>query len=312
MTHVAVLYEEVLTFLQPTPGGRYIDGTLGAGGHTAGLLARSAPSGRVLAFDRDADAIAFALAQLGDDAERLTAVQGNFASMGGAAPAHGFLDVDGIVLDLGLSSRQLDDGARGFSFRFDGPLDMRFDPSQGQSAADLVNGLAQEELADLFWRYGEERQSRRLAALIVANRPLTTTRQLADLIADQGPRRGRGGRIHPATRIFQALRIAVNDELAALEAGLEAAIGLLRPGGRLAVISFHSLEDRLVKQRFRALESRLCVPAAPAGVYLWTAAAAAAGDAQGGGADGGRSGAQSAQPQRQAAGGGEGQARTLT
>ena len=265
MAHISVLYEEVLTFLQPTPGGRYIDGTLGAGGHTAGLLERSAPDGQVLAFDRDAVAIAQATTQLGDAARRMTAVQGNFAAMGNLAPAHGFSAVDGIVLDLGLSSWQLDDGARGFSFRFDGPLDMRFDTSQGPSAEVLVNSLPEDELAALFWRYGEERHSRRLAALIVANRPLTTTRQLADLIASQGPGSGRrAARIHPATRVFQALRIAVNDELAALAKGLDAAIELLRIGGRVAVISFHSLEDRLVKRRFRDL-SRVCVcpPAQP-------------------------------------------------
>jgi 16S rRNA (cytosine1402-N4)-methyltransferase len=167
--------------------------------------------------------------------------------------------VDGVLLDLGLSSRQLADAERGFSFLQEGPLDMRFDPRQGESAADLINNRSAEELADLFWRYGEENASRRIARLIVSHRPLTTTTELASLIENEmGRPRGRAGAIHPATRVFQALRIAVNDELGEIERGLAAAVELLRPGGRLAVISFHSLEDRLVKQFFRAL-SRDCI-----------------------------------------------------
>jgi 16S rRNA (cytosine1402-N4)-methyltransferase len=169
--------------------------------------------------------------------------------------AHGFEHFDGILLDLGLSSRQLADSQRGFSFLREGPLDMRFDATQGATAADLINNLSEAELADIFWRYGEERRSRQWAKVIVANRPITTTTQLADLIAAQVKRRGR---IHPATQIFQALRIAVNDELEAVERGVKVAIELLSANGRLAVISFHSLEDRFVKQFFRQL-SRDCI-----------------------------------------------------
>ena len=259
--HVTVLLDEVIEQLQPRPGGLYIDGTLGAGGHTAALLAASEPDSRVLAFDRDPGAIQFARERLGAAAARVTFVQANFAEMGAVAPDFGFANVDGIVLDLGLSSRQLDDGTRGFSFRFTGPLDMRFDPSAPTTAADLINNLGEAELADLFWRYGEERRSRYFARLIVANRPLTDTKALAELIASKSKR---GERIHPATRIFQALRIAVNDELGSLAQGLRGAHELLKPGGRLAVISFHSLEDRLVKQLFRDWSTDcICPPSQP-------------------------------------------------
>ena len=261
MTHEPVLYDEVLAHLAPRPGGKYIDGTLGAGGHTGGLLAASAPDGQVLAFDRDPAAIAYAREQLGSLAERLTTVQASFADMGEIAPARGFTGVDGILLDLGLSSRQLDDPARGFSFRFEAPLDMRFDRSQPTTAADLINNLSAEELADIFYRYGEERNSRRIARAIVERRPLYSTRELADLVADLA----RGySRIHPATRVFQALRIAVNDELGALETVLPAAHDLLTGGGRLAIISFHSLEDRIVKQQFRHwAQTCICPPRQP-------------------------------------------------
>lgn len=261
MAHIPVLYHEVLSLLQPQPHGRYIDGTLGAAGHTIGILKASAPHGRVLAFDRDPDAIAYAQQQLGRLSQRAALVQASFAEMGKIAPQKGFSAVDGILLDLGLSSRQLADARRGFSFMQEGPLDMRFDPSHGQTAADLINNLAEEELADLFWRYGEERRSRRMARLIVANRPIHTTTQLADLILQEV---GRRGRIHPATQIFQALRIAVNEELAALQETLPTAVDLLRPGGRLVVISFHSLEDRMVKQFFRRLsQDCVCPPEQP-------------------------------------------------
>ena len=261
MTHEPVLYDEVLAHLAPRPGGKYIDGTLGAGGHTGGLLAASAPDGQVLAFDRDPAAIAYAREQLGSLAERLTTVQASFADMGEIAPARGFTGVDGILLDLGLSSRQLDDPARGFSFRFEAPLDMRFDRSQPTTAADLINNLSAEELADIFYRYGEERNSRRIARAIVARRPLHSTRELAEVVADLA--RGHS-RIHPATRVFQALRIAVNDELGALETVLPAAHDLLTGGGRLAIISFHSLEDRIVKQQFRHwAQTCICPPRQP-------------------------------------------------
>ncbi|MCA9991992.1 MAG: 16S rRNA (cytosine(1402)-N(4))-methyltransferase RsmH [Ardenticatenaceae bacterium] len=260
--HVPVLYHEVLALLQPRPGGLYIDGTVGAGGHTAGILTASAPAGRVLAFDRDPEAIAYARQRLQAFGDRITFVTASYAEMGRLAPQHHFAPVDGVLLDLGLSSRQLDAAERGFSLRQEGPLDMRFDPTHGPSAADLVNNLPAAELADIFWRYGEERQSRRYAQAIVAARPVYTTTQLAGIIAREarGPRR----RIHPATQVFQALRIAVNEELAMLETGLLAAIDLLKPSGRVAVISFHSLEDRFVKQTFRQLsQTCTCPPGQP-------------------------------------------------
>lgn len=254
-SHIPVLYHETLDLLAPQPNGRYIDGTLGAGGHTRGLLEASAPDGRVLAFDRDPEAIAFAREQLAAFGERVTYLHTSYADMGTLAPANGFAQVDGILLDLGLSSRQLANRERGFSFMSDGPLDMRFDPTQGPTAADLINNLSESELADLFWRYGEERKSRRVARVIVSNRPLSTTKELADLIASSIRRKGR---IHPATQVFQALRIAVNQELEHVEKGVTTAVSLLRPHGRLAVISFHSLEDRFVKRTFRDL-ARDCV-----------------------------------------------------
>ena len=257
--HIPVLYQEVLDLLQPQPGGLFIDGTLGAGGHTAGILAATAPDGRVLAFDKDPEAVEFAGARLAEFGDRATLVNNSYADMPTVAPALGFEQVDGILLDLGLSSRQLDDGTRGFSFRYDAPLDMRFDQTQGQTAADLVNNLSEAELADIFWRYGEEKQGRKMARIIVANRPIATTAQLADLIETHAGQRRR--RIHPATLVFQGLRIAVNQELEAVESGIPAAIALLKPGGRIAVISFHSLEDRFVKRLFRDLsQDCICPP----------------------------------------------------
>jgi 16S rRNA (cytosine1402-N4)-methyltransferase len=253
--HVPVLHEEVLAWLQPRPDGRYIDATLGGGGHARGILAASAPNGRLLGLDADPEAIAFARDILRPFGERVVLKAANARHLGAIAPPLGFSHVDGVLLDLGLSSRQLADAERGFSFSQDGPLDMRLDCSQGQKAADLVNHLPETELADLLWRYGEERNSRRIARAIVAARPLTTTGQLADLVAQTV---GRREKIHPATRTFQALRIAVNDELGALDQALPQARDLLRPGGRLAVIAFHSLEDRLVK-RFYQRESRDCL-----------------------------------------------------
>lgn len=262
--HIPVLLDEVLDLLQPRPGGLYIDGTVGAGGHAAGILEVSAPDGRLLAFDRDREALAFAQERLQRFTDRVTFVHASYAAMGELAPVHGFAPVDGILLDLGLSSRQLEDGARGFSFMREGPLDMRFDTTAGQTAADLVNSLPAETLADIFWEYGEERHSRRYARAIVEARPIQTTTELANLIEREAPGYLQRKRIHPATQVFQALRIAVNRELEALETGLEAAISLLRPGGRVAVISFHSLEDRFVKNYFRDLTKEcICPPRQP-------------------------------------------------
>jgi 16S rRNA (cytosine1402-N4)-methyltransferase len=258
---VTVLPSETLSVLAAHAGGRYVDGTLGGAGHSALLLDASAPDGRVLGIDADAAALERARERLAPAvaAGRLLLRQGNFAQMEELARDADFAPVDGILLDLGLSSDQLADAARGFSFAADAPLDMRFDTSQGRPAADLVNTLDEAELADLLWRYGEERRSRAIARRIVAQRrraPIARTGELARLIASVMP--GRPGGIHPATRSFQALRIAVNDELGNLEAALPRAVELLRPGGRIAVISFHSLEDRIVKRYFNE-EARGCV-----------------------------------------------------
>jgi 16S rRNA (cytosine1402-N4)-methyltransferase len=266
--HTAVLPAEVMAWLAPHPDGRYVDGTLGGAGHTALLLEASAPDGRVLGIDADPAALERARDRLAElvAAGRLLLRQGNFARMGELAAEARIVPADGILLDLGLSSDQLADRTRGFSFTVSAPLDMRFDPTHGMPASELVNTLEEGELADLLWRYGEERRSRAIARRIVEVRrraPITRTDELARLVASVV--HGRPGGIHPATRTFQALRIAVNDELGSLSAALAAAMDLLRPGGRLAVISFHSLEDRIVK-RFIQAEERgcICPPELPA------------------------------------------------
>ncbi len=242
---------EVLNALKPNPGGRYADGTLGGAGHAESILAASSPTGWLFGCDRDGAAIEAAKKRLAEKfAGRFEIRQGNFAEMGGWIPAAG---CDGVLLDLGVSSPQLDSPERGFSFQQDGPLDMRMDPRQTLTAADLVNGAGAEELAKIFWEFGDERESRRLARAMVHDREhrrFETTRQLAELIERLSPRRGK--KAHPATKIFQALRIAVNDEMGSLKHGLEAAVKILKPGGRLAVITFHSLEDRVVKDFGRA------------------------------------------------------------
>lgn len=266
--HVPVLAQEVRSWLAPRSGGRYVDGTLGGAGHTALLLEASAPDGHVLAIDADAAALARARARLPEAlaAGRLVLRQGNFAHMLDLAREEGFTSADGVLLDLGLSSDQLADQARGFSFSTDAPLDMRFDPGNGATAADLLHTLDEAALADMLWRYGEERRARAIAHRLVEARrqsPIARTTTLARLVA--GVVRGRPGGIHPATRTFQALRIAVNDELGSLEAALPAALELAHPGGRIAVISFHSLEDRIVKQFFqREQRGCTCPPEFPA------------------------------------------------
>ncbi len=247
--HIPVLYEEVLEYLAPHPGGRYIDATVGGGGHAEGILERSSPDGRLLGIDRDPAALKVAEERLARFGDRVVLIRGSFRHLGAAAEESTFTSVDGILFDLGYSSFQVEDPQRGFSFHAEGPLDMRFGPDTAVTAADLVNTLSEEELADLIFRYGEERQARRIARAIVRHRPIRTARELGELIERTVGRRGR--RIHPATRTFQALRIAVNDELGALEEALPQAVGLLKPGGRLVVISFHSLEDRLVKRFFK-------------------------------------------------------------
>lgn len=247
--------------LRIKPGGRYIDGTVGGGGHARGILVASAPDGELLGIDADPMAVTLAGERLAEFRRRVALVQGNFADLEEIAVEHGSYPVDGILLDLGLSSLQLEAARRGFAFRLDGPLDMRFDPSQTTTAADLVNALSMKELADILSRYGEEPQARRIARAIVAERPLSTTRELAALVERTV---GRRRRIHPATRTFQGLRIAVNEELECLAEALPQALRLLAPGGRLAIVSFHSLEDRLVKRFFRD-EARdcLCPPEIP-------------------------------------------------
>lgn len=261
--HVPVLYHEVLTMLAPQPGGRFIDGTLGGGGHAAGILGATAPDGRLLGMDADPRAVARSAQHLAEFGGRATLVHANFRRLSEVAQQHDFAAVDGILLDLGVSSFHLDDPSQGFSFREEGPLDLRLDPTTGQSAAEVVNTLAEEELADLIFQYGEERFARRIARRIVVRRPIRTTTELAEVISQAVGGR-KGARLHPATRSFQALRIYVNDELGNLEAALPQALTLLRPGGVLAVISFHSLEDRIVKQFLRRESSDcICPPRTP-------------------------------------------------
>ena len=242
--------EEVLAALRPGPGGRYADGTVGGGGHAAAILAASSPTGWLFGCDRDGAALEAAGRTLAEFAGRFELRRGNFAGLPDWVPAGG---CDGVLLDLGVSSPQLDQAERGFSFQQDGPLDMRMDRGQGMTAADWVNEASESDLARVFWEWGGERDSRRFARAIVqdrAQRRFETTRQLAGLIERLSPRQGR--KAHPATRVFQALRIAVNDEMGSLSAGLAGALKILKPGGRLAVITFHSLEDRMVKEFGRA------------------------------------------------------------
>jgi len=238
---------EVLSALRPRPGGRFVDGTLGGAGHAALVLDASSPTGWLFGCDRDGVAVEAASQRLAEKfAGRFEVRRGNYADLAGWLPER---SCDAVLLDLGVSSPQLDSPERGFSFQQEGPLDMRMDNRQELTAADLVNGESAEALAGIFWKYGGERESRRIARAIVHDRALRkfeTTRQLAELIERLSPRAGR--KAHPATKVFQALRLAVNDELGSLRRGLEAAVKILKPGGRLAVITFHSLEDRAVKE----------------------------------------------------------------
>ncbi len=253
--HVPVMAREVVDALQPRDGGRYLDGTFGAGGYTAAMLDRA--DCQVIAIDRDPDAIAAGQVLAERYAPRLRLIEGRFGDMADLLSAEGVEDVDGVALDLGVSSMQFDQADRGFSFRASGPLDMRMEKS-GASAADLVNEGDETELADIIWRYGEERRSRRVARAIVEARRtkrIDTTGELAEIVRRAVGPQGRD-ESDPATRTFQALRIAVNDELGELERGLAAAEQVLAPGGRLAIVSFHSLEDRAVKEFVRARAGR--------------------------------------------------------
>ncbi len=243
--HTPVLAVEALDALAIVPGGTYVDATFGAGGHTRLILERLGPNGRAIAFDADPLAASLAPAD-----PRLTLIHANFRALAAELEQRSIAGVDGVLYDLGVSSMQLDDGARGFSFRSDAPLDMRLDPTQGETAADYIASREEADLADAIFRFGEERNSRRIARALKMKLPRTTG-ELAAIVAGTVHVRGRRERIHPATKTFQALRIAVNDELGALRESLDGAAGAVRPGGRIAVISFHSLEDRIVKLFFR-------------------------------------------------------------
>lgn len=253
--HVPVLLKEAVAALRPRPGGKYVDATVGLGGHAGALLAAAGPEVHLLGLDADPQALAGARGTLEPYGDAVLLVEANFRYLSEVAEQLEFSQVDGLLLDLGVSTLQLQGLGRGFSFLRDEELDMRFSPAQRLTAADMVNTCPEQALADLIFRYGEEPRARRIARRIVASRSVRTTGQLADIVAAAT---GRRGRTHPATRTFQALRIAVNDELAALRDVLPQALSLLAPSGRLAIISFHSLEDRIVKE-FYTTESRDCI-----------------------------------------------------
>jgi len=260
--HTPVMIPEIIQALKAHPGGRYIDGTLGEGGHSKSILNAIEPGGQVLGLDADAEAITVATERLMEHEDAFLAINANFRDIRATALRYEFVPVHGVLFDLGVSSLQLDRESRGFSFRRSDPLDMRFSFEQQLTAADIVNQYAESELADLIFHLGEDRAARRIAKAIVHNRPVNTSLELAELIEKVSPRRGK--RMHPATRTFQAIRIAVNDELSALETSLEQAVSLLGQGGRLAVISYHSLEDRIVKNFIRKQASDcICPPGTP-------------------------------------------------
>ena len=250
--HKPVMVDEVVSALQPRSGGRYIDCTTGEGGHAEAILGHCVTPARLLGLDLDREALAVAEDRLSRFRETTTLVETSYVNIAEVAAEYDFLPCDGVLFDLGVSSLQLDRASRGFAFSKEATLDMRFGPSIVRSAREIVNDTDEESLANLIYRLGEERRSRRIARAIVRARPVETTVELADVVAGAVGRRSRGRRsIHPATRTFQALRIAVNGELDNVEAGIRAAIGTLRQGGRLVVISYHSLEDRLVKNLLR-------------------------------------------------------------
>ena len=255
--HRSVLLEEAMAWLDPKPGGRYCDATLGAGGHTFAMLERSAPDGRVIGLDRDPAALTTAGERLEAFGERVTLVHARFSEARAVLERLGMIPVDGFLVDLGVSSPQLDRPERGFSFRTDGPLDMRMDPTTGETAADLLRRVDEGELTQIIREQGEERHAARVARAIIEARragPVETTGKLAAIVARAIPRHEYGK--NPATRTFQALRITVNDELGEIARFLDVAADCLRPGGRLVVIAFHSLEDRIVKRRLRELAGR--------------------------------------------------------
>ncbi|HEY60213.1 MAG TPA: 16S rRNA (cytosine(1402)-N(4))-methyltransferase RsmH [Anaerolineae bacterium] len=257
--HQTVLYHETITSLRPSSPGKYVDATLGAGGHAIGILKTSSPEGVLLGLDLDAGAIKFARKRLKKYKHRAILQKASFADMTGQVKRIGWHSFNGIIFDLGMSSMQVDTAVRGFSFLKNGPLDMRFDQTQEVKAADLINKIKEDELARIIHEYGEEPKARKIAKSICCARPLHSTLELTELIKDVY--RGHRGHNNPATRTFQAIRIAVNEELLSLQSGIEQAINLLEKGGRIAVISFHSLEDRIVKQMFlKESKDCLCPP----------------------------------------------------
>lgn len=265
--HIPVLLHETLEALALTPGAHCIDATVGGGGHTQAILEQSAPDGRVIGFDRDRSALLLATERLEEFGDRFVPIHDSFSTLADhRSEIDAVGEISGIVADLGLSSMQLDQAHRGFAFRLDAPLDMRFDQSRGQTAAELLAIIAEDKLADLLYQFADEKKSRRIARTIVQQRetePITTTVQLADLIERTVGRRP-GAKTHPATRTFQALRIAVNHELDHVQQFIPQAIDVLKPGGRLAIITFHSLEDRLVKQALKlASTDCVCPPEVP-------------------------------------------------
>jgi 16S rRNA (cytosine1402-N4)-methyltransferase len=249
--HVPVLWREAIEILNVRPDGYYIDATLGAGGHAEEIL-RRLDKGKLIGIDRDPAALAFAGERLKDFGEKLITMPGNFTQISDLYAASGFPPADGLLADLGMSTMQLEDASRGFSFSTPGPLDMQMGPNSGPKAADLVNEMSEQELADVIFKLGEERHSRRVARAIVKGRPFRLTTELAQVVTRAIPSRTALRHIHPATRTFQALRMAVNRELECLESLLAQAPGVLKPGGRVVILSFHSLEDRLVKWAFKA------------------------------------------------------------
>lgn len=255
MPHIPVLLEKVVEGLAVKPGGLYIDATVGEGGHAEAILEASFPDGCLLGIDVDDEALKKAAERLARFKGRVALVKANYRDLASIARREGFFQVDGILFDLGFAFFQVEDPRRGFSFYLNGPLDMRYDRSGKTSAYHIVNRIPEEELADIIWKYGEEPKARRIAKAIAQARPIRSTLELARIVEQVV---GSGGKIHPATRVFQAIRIAVNQELDNLKEALPQAVELLKPGGRLAVISFHSLEDRIVKEFFRQ-ESRDCI-----------------------------------------------------
>jgi 16S rRNA (cytosine1402-N4)-methyltransferase len=254
--HQSVLTSEVISILQPRPAGCYVDATVGAGGHAIAILEKSSPSGRLLGIDQDPTALEISAQRLSQFKDRVNLKNGNFASLDALIQEVSWHFIDGIIFDLGVSSMQIETPARGFSFLKDGPLDMRFNPEGSISAADILNNQNEEEIAKILWENGEEPKARQIASAIYRNRPLETTFELAQIVATTY--KGIHKRIHPATKTFQAIRMEVNQELQSLRTALEMSLQKLKIGGRLAVISFHSLEDRLVKQFIRR-ESQDCI-----------------------------------------------------